>query len=55
MGVGLGLHGEPGISEEPLAEAAELADLLVTRVLAERPDEGATGGGSGQRDGLDAV
>ncbi|HET7667306.1 MAG TPA: dihydroxyacetone kinase family protein, partial [Mycobacterium sp.] len=38
MGVGLGLHGEPGISEEPLRSAAQLADLLTTRVLAERPD-----------------
>lgn len=38
MGVGLGLHGERGISEEPLLRAGELADLLVTRVLAERPD-----------------
>jgi len=37
MGVGLGLHGEPGIAEEPLLPAAELADLLVARVLAERP------------------
>ncbi|MHC9297024.1 dihydroxyacetone kinase family protein [Mycobacterium sp. LTG2003] len=37
MGVGLGLHGERGISEEPLLRAGELADLLVTRVLAERP------------------
>jgi D-erythrulose 4-kinase len=31
MGVGLGLHGEPGISEEPLLRTAELADLLVAR------------------------
>jgi dihydroxyacetone kinase len=38
MGVGLGLHGEPGISEEPLLRAAELADLLVERVLVERPE-----------------
>ena len=38
MGVGLGLHGEPGISEEPLLRAAELADLLVESVLAERPE-----------------
>jgi dihydroxyacetone kinase len=38
MGVGLGLHGEPGISEEPLLRAAELADLLVERVLSERPE-----------------
>jgi dihydroxyacetone kinase len=37
MGVGLGLHGEPGISEEPLLCAADLAELLVTRVLVERP------------------
>jgi dihydroxyacetone kinase len=37
MAVGLGLHGEPGIAEEPLVSAAELADLLVARVLAERP------------------
>jgi dihydroxyacetone kinase len=41
MAVGLGLHGEPGISEEPLLSAADLADLLVSRVLVERP-EGAT-------------
>lgn len=38
MGVGLGLHGEPGISEEMLLPAAELADLLVARVLVERPE-----------------
>jgi dihydroxyacetone kinase len=37
MAVGLGLHGEPGVSEEPLIGAAELADLLVGRILAERP------------------
>lgn len=39
MAVGLGLHGEPGISEEPLVSAAELAQLLIDRVLIERPDE----------------
>jgi dihydroxyacetone kinase len=38
MGVGLGVHGEPGISEEPLLRAAELADMLVESVLAERPE-----------------
>jgi D-erythrulose 4-kinase len=41
MAVGLGLHGEPGISEEPVLRAADLAELLVDRILAERPD-GAT-------------
>jgi hypothetical protein len=41
MAVGLGLHGEPGISEEQMLPAADLADLLVGRILAERPD-GAT-------------
>jgi dihydroxyacetone kinase len=41
MAVGLGLHGEPGISEEPVRRAADLAELLVDRILAERPD-GAT-------------
>ena len=37
MGVGLGIHGEPGIADEPLPRAAELANLLVDRVLAEEP------------------
>ncbi|MBK1785269.1 dihydroxyacetone kinase family protein [Prauserella cavernicola] len=38
MGVGLGIHGEPGVSEEPLLGARELAELLVRRLLAERPE-----------------
>lgn len=37
MGLGMGVHGEPGIEEVPVPPAAELADLLVTRLLAERP------------------
>ena len=37
MGVGLGIHGEPGVSEAPLPSAAELATLLVEGVLAEAP------------------
>ncbi len=37
MGVGLGIHGEPGVSEAPLPSAAELASLLVEGVLAEAP------------------
>lgn len=37
MGVGLGIHGEPGISEAPLPSAAELASTLVDGLLAEAP------------------
>lgn len=39
MGVGLGIHGEPGISEESLPSASELAALLLDRVLAEEPTD----------------
>ncbi len=41
MGVGLGIHGEPGVSEAPLPSAAELATRLVEGVLAEAPRENA--------------
>jgi D-erythrulose 4-kinase len=42
MGVGLGIHGEPGIAEDTLPRAADLATRLVTGVLAEKPaDSGA--------------
>ncbi|MFI5384902.1 MAG: dihydroxyacetone kinase family protein [Fimbriimonadales bacterium] len=37
MAVGLGVHGEPGLSEMPVTGARELADLLVGRLLAELP------------------
>ncbi len=37
MGVGLGIHGEPGVSEAPLPSAADLAERLVQGVLAEAP------------------
>ena len=37
MGVGLGIHGEPGISEENVLPAKELAAMLVKRLLAEKP------------------
>jgi D-erythrulose 4-kinase len=40
MGVGLGIHGEPGISEDALPRAADLARLLVDGVLEELPVEG---------------
>lgn len=46
MGVGLGIHGEPGIRDEPRPSAHELGALLAESVLAEAPE------GSGQRVGL---
>jgi dihydroxyacetone kinase len=38
MGLGLGIHGEPGIADHALPSASELATLLVEGVLAEAPD-----------------
>jgi len=38
MALGLGIHGEPGISEHDMPTASELADLLVDTLLGERPD-----------------
>jgi dihydroxyacetone kinase len=43
MAVGLGIHGEPGISESALGTAQDVADLLVDGVLAEEPEVGADG------------
>ncbi|KZF11596.1 dihydroxyacetone kinase [Rhodococcus sp. EPR-157] len=37
MGLGLGIHGEPGVSSHEMPTAAELADLLVDGVLVEKP------------------
>jgi D-erythrulose 4-kinase len=37
MDLGLGIHGEPGVSSHPMPTAADLAHLLVSGVLAERP------------------
>ncbi|MCU1598166.1 MAG: D-erythrulose 4-kinase [Actinomycetota bacterium] len=42
MSIGLGIHGEPGISSQPMPSASELAQLLVERLLAERPDGAGT-------------
>lgn len=39
VAVGLGIHGEPGVRDEPRMPAAKLAELLVAPLLAERPDE----------------
>lgn len=36
--LGLGIHGEPGISSHPMGTAAEIAELLVENVLAEEPE-----------------
>lgn len=37
MDLGLGIHGEPGVSSHEMPTAAALADLLVAGVLAEKP------------------
>ncbi|WP_251976313.1 dihydroxyacetone kinase family protein [Salinicola avicenniae] len=38
MAVGLGIHGEPGISEQAIPTADDLAELLVSHLLEEIPD-----------------
>ncbi|KHL03169.1 dihydroxyacetone kinase family protein [Sinomonas humi] len=38
MGLGLGIHGEPGLEDLPLPRGEELGRTLVERVLEERPD-----------------
>ncbi|MGC9495890.1 dihydroxyacetone kinase family protein [Streptomyces sp. WG7] len=47
MAVGLGIHGEPGIGEEPLPTADEAARLLVDTLLKELPED--VEGPAGQR------
>ncbi|MDW5316214.1 dihydroxyacetone kinase family protein [Rhizobium sp. PL01] len=37
MALGLGIHGEPGIREENIVSAKDLAKLLTEKLLAERP------------------
>ena len=37
IGVGLGIHGEPGISEEDMMPAATLAKMLVDKLVTEKP------------------
>lgn len=41
MSVGLGIHGEPGISDLPLPTASELAKLLVDGLLKDKPETAA--------------
>ncbi|TGD84919.1 D-erythrulose 4-kinase [Mycolicibacterium sp. CH28] len=38
MGLGLGIHGEPGVAEQDMPTAAELAATLVDGVLADAPE-----------------
>ena len=38
MSVGLGIHGEPGIRDVPMCSAAELAEILVSALLADVPE-----------------
>jgi len=40
MGIGVGIHGEPGIGETAMPTAADLATTLVEAVLAEAPGTG---------------
>src|SRR6476659_3652581 len=42
MGIGLGIHGEPGVSDEDMPSADELAATLVDGVLGEKPEHGGT-------------
>lgn len=42
MGVGMGIHGEPGIHDEALGTADEVAAVLVDGLLADRPDNPGT-------------
>lgn len=42
MSLGLGIHGEPGISEHPMPTATGLAELLVARLLVDKPDDAGT-------------
>ncbi len=42
MSLGLGIHGEPGISEHPMPTASELAQLLVSRLLEDIPEKSGT-------------
>lgn len=37
LGLGLGIHGEPGIEDVPMLSATDLGDLFVDRLLADRP------------------
>lgn len=38
IGIGLGIHGEPGVDDAPLSTAEDVARRLVEGLLADRPD-----------------
>lgn len=42
-GLGLGIHGEPGIASHEMGKAEDIAALLVDRVMAEEPERGKNG------------
>ena len=42
MGVGLGIHGEPGVADEKMPSASELAAVLVDGVLGDAPEGAGT-------------
>ncbi|MDO4411526.1 dihydroxyacetone kinase family protein [Cutibacterium sp.] len=42
MGVGMGIHGEPGIHDETLGTADEVAAMVVDGLLADRPENPGT-------------
>ncbi|WP_188037830.1 dihydroxyacetone kinase family protein, partial [Actinotalea sp. JY-7885] len=42
VGLGVGIHGEPGIGEMPVMTAAELGELFVERLLQEAPPDAGT-------------
>ncbi|MGW2327486.1 dihydroxyacetone kinase family protein [Streptomyces sp. NPDC001700] len=44
LGLGLGIHGEAGVSEDTLGTAEELARVLVAGLLADRPADTGDGG-----------
>lgn len=39
MAIGLGIHGEPGVAEEPIVTASALARILVERLVGEKPQD----------------
>ena len=49
MAIGMGIHGERGIAEADVPTADGLADLLVDKLLAERPDGAETDGTTAPR------
>ncbi|MEY9999503.1 dihydroxyacetone kinase [Sinorhizobium fredii] len=55
MALGLGIHGEPGINEEKISSASDLAKLLTGKLIAERPARHEKGRRGSERPRLDQV